>query len=141
MHTTKSPLAPLLLACVLICYGYIAAQQRPTQQSAKTQNAKSQPAQQNDQLRDQVAQLQKQVQDLQAAMDDLRTQEQVIGSSARETRELVLSTQIEQKQAREKWDSLIRAVGQHDRQIDELGRQVSSMMRDLGRVKTKVGLY
>lgn len=130
VHVTKSAFGPLLLALVPICFGYIAAQQ---QEPARTK--------QTDQLRDQLDRLQKQVQDLQAAIDDLRAQQQVIAVSAKESRQLVLSTQIEQKQAREKQDLLVRSVGQHDRQIDELGRQLNSMMRDLSRVKTKVGLF
>ena len=141
-HVTKRAFGPLLFACILICFGYIAAQQEPTQQPGRRQSVASQATpRQNDQLRDQVAQLQTQVKDLRAAIDDLRAQQQVIGASAKETHEIVLDSRIVQKQAREELNSLVRTLGQDERQIDQLGRQISSMMRDLGRVKTKVGLY
>ena len=106
-HVRQRAVGLVLFAAILISFGYISAQQKPTQQPGRTQSAASQPTQQNEQLRDQVAELQKQVQDLQAAMDDLKAQQQVIGASVKETRELVLSAQIEQKQAREKQDSVV----------------------------------
>ena len=144
-YITKRTSAALLFAGILICFSYIAAQQSPSQQSGRTQNAKTQsaqptPQQPNGQLRDQLAQLQMQVKDLQAAIDDLRSEQQVIGATAKETRGLVLDTRVAQAQGREALNSLAKAVGQNERQTDQLGRQVSSMMRDLQRVKTKVGL-
>jgi chromosome segregation ATPase len=145
-HITKRTLGPLLLAGTLICFNYIAAQQSPSQQSARTGSVKPQstPAtlqQQNDQLRDQMAQLQMQVKDLQAAIDDLKSEQQVIGATAKESHELELDSRVVQTQGREDLNSLARTVGRNEKQINELGQQVSSMMLDLRRVKTKVGLY
>ncbi len=143
---TKRTLGSLLFAGTLICFAYVAAQQSPSVRSERTQSVKPQstqatPQQQNDQLRDQLAQLQMQVKDLQAAIDDLRSEQQVIGASAKETHELVLDSRVAQKQSREDLNSLVRSVGRNEKQIDQLGQQVSSMMLDLRRVKTKVGLY
>jgi ABC-type transporter Mla subunit MlaD len=143
---TKRTLAPLLFASILICFGYIAAQQSPSQRPGRTPSVKPLSIQatlqtQNDQLRDQLAQLQMQVNDLQAAIDDLRSQQQVIGATAKETHGLVLESRVAQTQGREDLNSLVRAVGRNEKQIDQLGQQVSSMMLDLRRVKTKVGLY
>jgi uncharacterized protein YlxW (UPF0749 family) len=145
-HITKPTLGPLLFAGILICFNYIAAQQSPSQQSGRTQSVKSQPTQmtlqqQNDQLRDQLAQLQMQVKDLQAAIDDLRSEQQVIGATAKETHGLVLDSRVAQTQGREELNSLAKTVSRNEKQINELGQQVSSMMLDLRRVKTKVGLY
>ncbi len=145
-HITRRTLGLLLFAGILICFNYIAAQQSPSQQSGRTQSVKPQPTQvtlqqQNDQLRDQSTQLQMQVKDLQAAIDDLKSEQQAIGATAKETHEVVLDSRIAQNQGREDMNSLARAVGQNEKQIDKLGQQVSSMMLDLRRVKTKVGLY
>ena len=82
-----------------------------------------------------------QVKDLQAAIDDLKSQQQVIVTAFKETRGLALDTSVAQKQDRADLDSLVKAVGRNDRRIDSLGRQLDSMMRDLQRVKTKVGLF
>ena len=144
-HITKRTLGPLVFASILICFGYIAAQQSPSQQSGRTQSVKptaqATPQQQNDQLRDQLAQLQVQVKDLQAAVDDLRSEQQAIGATAKETHELVLDSRIAQTQSREDLNSLGKAVSRNEKQINQLGQQLSSMMLDLRRVKTKVGLY
>jgi chromosome segregation ATPase len=145
-HITKRTLGPLLFAGVLICFGYIGAQQSPSQQSGRTQSVKPQSAQatlqlQNDQLRDQLMQLQMQVKDLQTAIDDLRSIQQAIGTTTKETHELVLETRVMQTQSREDLNALARAVGRNEKEINALGQQVSSMMLDLRRVKTKVGLY
>jgi hypothetical protein len=143
---SKRTFGPLLFAGVLICFGYIAAQQSPSQQSGRTQGVKPQPTQatpqqQNDQLRDQLSQLQVQVKDLQTAVDDLRSGQQAIGATAKETHELVLDSRVVQTQGREDLNSLARTVGRNEKEINALGQQVSSMMLDLRRVKTKVGLY
>lgn len=142
---TKRTLGPLIFASVLICFGYIAAQQSPSQQSGRTQSVKTQsqtaPQQQNDQLRDQLAQLHMQVKDLQTAIDELRSEQEVIGATAKETHELLLDRRVAQTQGREELNALARAVGRNEKQINELGQQVSSMMLDLRRIKTKVGLY
>jgi ABC-type transporter Mla subunit MlaD len=143
---TKQTLGSLLFGGTLLCFAYVAAQQSPGVQSERSQSVKPQSTQatapqQNDQLRDQVAQLQMQVRDLQAAIDDLRSEQQAIGATAKETRELVLDSRVAQKQGREDLNSLVRSVGRNEKQIDQLGQQVSSMMLDLRRVKTKVGLY
>ena len=143
---TKQTLGSLLFAGTLICFGYSAAQQSPSQQSGRTQSVKPQSTQamlqqQNNQLRDQLAQLQMQVKDLQAAIDDLKSEQQMIEATTKETHELVLDSRVAQAQGREKLSSLVRAVGRNEKQIDQLGQQVSSMMLDLRRVKTKVGLY
>jgi chromosome segregation ATPase len=145
-HITKGTLGPLLFAGILICFGYVAAQQSPSQQSGRTQTVKPQSTQatlqqQNDQLRDELAQLQMQVKDLQAAIDDLRSEQQVIAASAKETHELVLDSRIAQTQGQKDLNSIVMAVGRNEREIDQLGRQINSMMRDLQRIKTKVGLY
>jgi len=143
---TKQTLGSLLFAGTLICFGYSAAQQSPSQQSGRTQSAKPQSSQatlqqQNDQLRDQLSQLQVQVKDLQTAVDDLRSGQQAIGATAKETHELVLDSRVVQTQGREDLNSLARTVGRNEKEINALGQQVSSMMLDLRRVKTKVGLY
>jgi hypothetical protein len=44
-HVTKRTFGPLLFAGVLICFGYIAAQQNPSQQSGRTQSVKPQSTQ------------------------------------------------------------------------------------------------
>jgi len=141
---TKQTLGPLLFAG-MICFGYVAAQQRPSQQSGGTQSVKQStqatPQQQNDQLRDQLAQLQMQIKDLQAAIDDLRSEQQMIEAKAKETHELVLDSRVVQTQDRQDLNSVLRTVSQSERKIDHLDQQVSSMMLDLRRVKTKVGLY
>jgi len=129
LHMAKRLVGTLLLTGVLICFGYVA------QQSGRTQADK--PEAQNDQL----AQLQMQVKDLQAAIDDLRSQQQVIAASAKESHELVLDSRIAQTQSRKDLNSVVMAVGRNERDIDQFGRQISSMMRDLQRVKTKVGLF
>lgn len=137
----------LLLTGLLICFGHVAAQQNPSQQSERTQGAKPQSTQatpqqqQNNQFRDQLAQLETQVKDLQAAIDDLKSEQQATAATAKETRELVLDTGLAQKQDRADLDSLTKAVGRNDRGIDGLARQLNSMTRDLQRVKTKVGLF
>jgi septal ring factor EnvC (AmiA/AmiB activator) len=145
-HITKRTLGPLLFAGLLICFGYVAAQQSPSQQSGRTQSVKPQSTQtalqqQSDQLRDQLAQLQMQVKDLQAAINDLRSEQQVIAATAKETHGLLLDSRVAQTQGRDDLNALVRAVGRNEKQIDRLGQQVSSMMLDLRRVKTKVGLY
>lgn len=129
LHMAKRLPGTWLLTGVLICFGYVA------QQSGRTQADK--PEAQNDQL----AQLQMQVKDLQAAIDDLRSQQQVIAASAKESHELVLASQMAQTQSRKDLNSVVMAVGRDEREIDQFGRQISSMMRDLQRVKTKVGLF
>jgi peptidoglycan hydrolase CwlO-like protein len=129
LHMAKRLLGTLLLTGVLFCFGYVA------QPSGRTQADK--PEVQNDQL----AQLQMQVKDLQAAIDDLRSQQQVIAASAKESHELVLDSRIAQTQSRKDLNSVVMAVGRNERDIDQFGRQISSMMRDLQRVKTKVGLF
>ena len=98
-HITKRTLGSLLLASVLICFGYIAAQQSPSQQFGRTQSVKPQPVQatlqqQSDQLRDQLTQLQMQVKDLQTAVDDLKSGQQEIGATAKKTHELVLDSRV-----------------------------------------------
>jgi hypothetical protein len=65
----------------------------------------------------------------------------VIGATAKETHELVFDSRVVQTQGREDLNSLARPVGRNEKQINELGQQVGSMMLDLRRVKTKVGLY
>ena len=129
LHMAKRLLGIWLLTGVLICFGYVA------QQPGMTQVDK--PEAQNDQL----AQLQMQVKDLQAAIDDLRSQQQVIAASAKESHELVLDSRIAQTQIRKDLNSVVMAVGRNERNIDQFGRQISSMTRDLQRVKTKVGLF
>jgi peptidoglycan hydrolase CwlO-like protein len=124
-HISKRVLLPLFVG-ILICFGYVGG----TTQADK-------PQAQNDQL----AQLQMQVKDLQAAIDDLRSQQQVTGASAKESHELVLDTRIAQAQSQKELNSVEMTLGRDDREIDQLGRQISSMMRDLQRVKTKVGLF
>jgi len=143
---TKRTLGSLLSAGTLICFTYVAAQQSPSLRSERTQSVKPQstqatPQQQSDQLRDQLAQLQMQVKDLQAAFDDLRSEQQMIEATAKESHELILDSRLAQKQDRQDLNSLLRTVSQDERKIDQLGQQVSSMMLDLRRVKTKVGLY
>jgi predicted RNase H-like nuclease (RuvC/YqgF family) len=145
-HITRRTLGPLLFAGILTCFGYIGAQQSPSQRSGRTQSVKPQstqatPQQQNDELRDQLKQLQMQVKDLQAAIDDLKSEQQMIEATTKETRELVLDSRVTQTQGREDLNSLARTVSRNEKQINELGQQVSSMMLDLRRVKTKVGLY
>jgi len=129
LHMAKRLLGTLLLAGVLICFGYVA------QEPGRTQADKPQP--QNDPL----AQLQMQVKDLQAAIDDLRSQQEVISASAKESHDLVLDSRIAQVQSRKDLNSAVTAVGRNERDIDQIGRQISGMMRDLQRVKTKVGLF
>ena len=145
-HIAKRTFGPLAFAGILICSGYIAAQQNPSQQAGRTQIVRPQSIQatrqqQTDQLRDQLAQLQMQVKDLQVAIDDLRSEQQAIGATAKENHELVLDGRVAQTQGREDLNSLARTVGRDDKQVNELAQQVSSMMLDLRRVKTKVGLY
>jgi ABC-type transporter Mla subunit MlaD len=145
-HITKRTLGSLLFAGTLICFAYVAAQQSPSLRSERTQSVKPQsiqgtPQQQNDQLRDQLAQLQMQVKDLQTAIDDLNAEQQMIEATTKETRELAMNSRVAQTQAREDLNSLLRTVSRDERKIDQLGQQVSSMMLDLRRVKTKVGLY
>jgi chromosome segregation ATPase len=135
--------SPLLFAAVLSCVGYLVAQQ--SQQSGRTQTTQQRstpvaPQQQND-LRGDLAQLQMQVKDLQAAVDDLKAEQQMIEVSAKENHELVLDSQIAQKQSRADLNSLARAVERNEKQVNTLEQQVSSMLSDLRRVKTKVGLY
>ena|SRR5713101_5761944 len=144
-HITKRTLSPVLFAGILICVGYISAQQSPGQERGRTQSVKP-PAQatlqqQNDQLRDQLAQLQMQIKDLRAAIDDLKTEQQMIEATAKESHELVLDSRVVQTQDRQKLNSLLRTVSQDEKKIDQVEQQVSSMMLDLRRVKTKVGLY
>ena len=79
--------------------------------------------------------------DLQAAIDDLKSEQQVIVTAVKETRGLVLDTSVAQKQDRADLDSLVKAVRRNDRGIDSVGRQLDGIMRDLQRVKTKVGLF
>jgi uncharacterized protein YlxW (UPF0749 family) len=144
-HIIKRTLSPVLFAGILICLGYISAQQSPAQERGRTQSVKP-PAQatlqqQNDQLRDQLAQLQMQIEDLRAAIDDLKTEQQMIEATAKESHELVLDSRLVQTQDRQKLNSLLRTVSQDEKKIDQVEQQVSSMMLDLRRVKTKVGLY
>jgi cell division protein FtsB len=142
---TKRTLNSLLFAGTLICFTCVAAQQSPSQRSERTQSVKPQSTQatqqENGQLRDQLAQLQMQVKDLQATIDDLRSEQQMIEATAKESHELILDSRSAQKQDRQDLNSLLRTVSQDERKIDQLGQQVSSMMLDLRRVKTKVGLY
>jgi predicted nucleic acid-binding Zn-ribbon protein len=141
-HITKRT-SPLLFAAVLVCVSYLVAQQN--QQSVRTQTTqpRSSPAapQPQSDVRDQLAQLQMQVKDLQTTIDDLKSEWQMIEVKAKETHELVLDNQIVQKQDREQLNSLARAVDRNEKQVNTLAQQVSSMMSDLRRVKTKVGLY
>ena len=130
LSIAKRPLGTLMFTGVLICFGYVAAER-----SGKTQTDK--PQAQNDQL----AQLQMQVKDLQAAIEDLRSEQQVIAASAKENHELVLDSRITQTQTQKDLNSAVMALGRNEREMDQLGRQISSMMRDLQRVKTKVGLF
>lgn len=130
LRMPKQPLSALLFTGVLICFGYVAAQQSGRSQSDK-------PQAQNDQL----TQLQMQVKDLQAAIDNLKSEQQVIVTTVKETRGLELDTSVAQKQDRADLDALAKAVGRNDRGIDRLGRQLDGIMRDLQRVKTKVGLF
>lgn len=130
LRMPKRPLSALLFTGVLICFGYVAAQQSGRSQSDK-------PQAQNDQL----AQLQMQVKDLQAAIDNLKSEQQVIVTTVKETRGLELDTSVAQKQDRADLDALAKAVDRNDRGIDRLGRQLDGIMRDLQRVKTKVGLF
>ena len=74
-------------------------------------------------------------------IDDLRSEQLAIGATAKETHELVLDSRVVQTQGREELNSLARTVSRNEKQINELAQQVSSMMLDLRRVKTKVGLY
>ena len=145
-HITKRNCGVFLFVGSLICFGDIAGQRSPSQRSEETRSVKAQPTQtapqrQNDQLRDQLAQLQMQLKDLQTAIDDLRSEQQRIGAIATEAHDLVLDSRVVQTQGREDLNSLVRTVGRNEKQVDKLGQQVSSMMLDLQRVKTKVGLY
>jgi septal ring factor EnvC (AmiA/AmiB activator) len=145
-HITKRTFSSLLFAGILICVSYVAAQRSPSQQPRGTQGAKPQstqetPQQQTDQLRDQLLQLQMEVKDLQAAISNLSSEQRVTGATVKETHELLLDSQLVQTQNRQDLNSLIRTVGQDEKQLDKLGQQVSSMILDLRRVKTKVGLY
>jgi cell division protein FtsB len=139
---TKRTLNSLLFAGTLICFTCVAAQQSPSQRTERTQSVKPQstqatPQQQNDRL----AQLQMQVKDLQAAIDDLRSEQQMIEATTKESHELILDSRLVQKQDRQDLNSVLRTASQDERKIDQLGQQVSSLMLDLRRVKTKVGLY
>ena len=144
-HITKRTFSSLLFAGILICVGYLAAQQRPSQQvkgaQSVAQSTQATLQQQNDQFRDQLVQLQMQVKDLQATISDLTSEQQVIDASAKETHELILYSRVVRTQDREDLNSLVRTVGRDETQIGKLEQQVSSVMLDLRRVKTKVGLY
>ena len=145
-HTAKLTFSSLLCAEVLICVGYVAAQQNPSQQSKRTQSVKAQsaqaaPVQQDMQVRDRLAQLQMQVHDLQTAIDDLRSKQLLIGSTAEEAHQLVSDSRVVQAQERAELNSLAKTVGGEETQLDKLGQQVSRMLSDLQRVKSKVGLY
>jgi septal ring factor EnvC (AmiA/AmiB activator) len=145
-HILRRTFSSLFFAGILICGGYVAAQQSPNQPSTRRQSTRPEttqatPQQQNDQLRDQLVQLQMQVKDLQAAVDDLKSAQQAYEASAKEIHELLVNTRVLQTQQRQSLNSLARSVGQDEKQIATLGQQASSMMLDLRRVKTKVGLY
>jgi peptidoglycan hydrolase CwlO-like protein len=122
-HIATRTLRPLLVAAIMVSVGYVAAQQNPNPQPARTvtpQSPETASAQQNDQLRDQIVQLQMQVKDLQAKTEDLNSKQQLVS---------------------ENLDSLSRAADRQQKQIDKLGQQVSSATLQLQRVKTKIGLY
>jgi TolA-binding protein len=142
----SGPWVLLLFAGTLICVGYIAAQQNSSQRpgatpSAKPPSGQATPQQQNDQLRDQLAQLQMQVKDLQVAIDDLKTEQQATEATVKESRDLLLDSRVMQTQGRQDLNSAIKAAGLNERRMDKLEQQISSMMLDLRRVKTKVGIY
>jgi hypothetical protein len=52
-----------------------------------------------------------QVKDLQTAIDDLRSEQQAIGATAKETHELVLDSRVVQTQGREELNSLAKDRG------------------------------
>ena len=145
-HMMKKSLSSLLFAAVLSCGGYVAAQPSAIQKSAgkqsvNTPSTQTKTQQQNDQLRDQLAQLRMQVKDLQAEVSTLRVEQQLIRKTAKQNHELVMDSRIVQTQGQENLNLLQSIVGRNEQQIGTLGQQVSSMMLDLGRVKTKLGLY
>ena len=144
-HMMKKNLGPLLLAALLSCGGYSTAQQSPSERFADKQGIKPPPTQakpqQNEQIRDQLTQLQMQVKDLQAEVSVLKAEQQLIQKTAKQNHELVADSRIMQTQNRENLNLLQTTVGRNEQQIGTLGQQVSSMMLDLGRVKTKLGLY
>ena len=121
-HIATRTLRPLLVAAIMVCVGYVAAQQNPNPpaRTVTPQSAETVSAQQNDQLRDQIMQLQMQVKDLQAKTDDLNSKQQLVS---------------------ENLNSLSRTADRQQKQIDKLGQQVSSATLQLQRVKTKIGLY
>jgi len=82
-----------------------------------------------------------QVKDLQAEVSTLRVEQQLIRKTAKQNHELVMDSRIVQTQGQENLNLLQSIVGRNEQQIGTLGQQVSSMMLDLGRVKTKLGLY
>jgi outer membrane murein-binding lipoprotein Lpp len=114
---TKRSLGLVLLAGSLTCIGYLAAKQGPSEQSKGTQRT---PPQQINPSRDQLEQLETQVKDLRSALDNLS---------------------MVRAQDREGVQEVQRTLGQDEKRIDKLGQQVSKIMFDLDRVKTKVGLY
>jgi chromosome segregation ATPase len=130
VRVAKWPLGTLLFGALLMCVGYVAAQQ-----SGRTQTNK--PQAQNDQL----ARLQMEVADLQAAVNDLRSEQKVIAASAKESHELVLDSRILQTQGQKDLNSVEMALGRNEREIGQLGQEIGSMMQDLQRVKTKLGLF
>lgn len=141
MRISKQSLSTLLFASVLAGSGYIAAQRSPTQQTQRTNAAQARPGQQNNDLRDEVTQLQTQVKDLQTAVADLQAEQKKTAASAKENHDLVLDTRIAQTQSREQLNLLSKAVERDERQLAEIGQQLSRMSLDIGRVKTKLGLY
>ena len=82
-----------------------------------------------------------QVKDLQSEVSTLRAEQQLIRKTAKQNHELVMDSRIVQTQGQENLNLLQSIVGRNEQQIGTLGQQVSSMMLDLGRVKTKLGLY
>ena len=82
-----------------------------------------------------------QVKDLQAAVDDLKSQQQATEATVKENHDLLLDSRVIQTQSRQELNSAVKAVGLNERRMDKLEQQLSSMMLDLRRVKTKLGLY
>jgi peptidoglycan hydrolase CwlO-like protein len=118
-HIANRTLTPLLVLGIMVCVGYVAAQQGPAR-VVTLQSAEKTSPQQNGQIRDPIVQLQTQVKELQAAIDDLKSKQQSAGEEL-----TALSTNTDRQQ----------------RQIDKLEQQVGRAALQLERVKTKIGLY
>jgi peptidoglycan hydrolase CwlO-like protein len=114
-------LIPLLIAGMMVCVSYVAAQQSLNQDPTKVEkSAETSSPQQNGQVGDPVVQLQMQVEELQAAIGDLKSKQQLASEEL-----AALSTKTERQQ----------------KQIDKLGQQVGRAALQLERVKTRIGLY